>query len=197
MQQMNIRFLIAGLALWLFSAGGCAGSGPKVVTEYDSSVDLSVLRTFAFSGITDRGHKVEASDTSPLRQRIKEMVREQLSTKGIRQVAMEERPDLLVHLFYGVKDLRRVETTMTPGLYTSQAKAYAYDDGNWVPLQINHSTTYEDHEGTLIVNLSEPSDKKVVWRGVIKAVLDNSLEKNLELAHQGIAKAFETYPPVR
>ena len=31
---------------------------------------------------------------------------------------------------------------------------------------------------------------------MIEAVLDNSLEKNLELAHQGIAKAFETYPPV-
>jgi len=193
---MNVRFLTACLALWLFSAGGCA-AGPKVVTEYDSSVDLTALRTFAFSGVSDRGHEVGASDTSPLRQRVKDMVHKQIVAKGIRQVGVEERPDLLVHLFYGVKDLRRVQTTMTPGLYSSQAKAYAYDSGNWVPVQINHSTTYEDREGTLIVDLIESSDKKVVWRGVIKAVLDSSLEKNLEKADKGIAKAFETYPSVR
>ena len=70
---MNVRFLNACLALWLFSAGGCA-SGPKVVTEYDSSVDLTALRTFAFSGVSDRGHEVGASDTSPLRQRVKDML---------------------------------------------------------------------------------------------------------------------------
>jgi len=193
---MNVRFLNAWLALWLFSAGACA-AGPKVVTDYDSSVEFSAFRTFAFSGVSDRGHEVGASDSSPLRQRVKEMVHKQIATKGVRQVSTEEGPDLLVHLFYGVKDLRRVRTTMTPGLYSSQAKAYAYGDGNWVPVQINHTTTYEDHEGTLIVDLAESSDKKLVWRAVIKAVLNNSLEKNMELADRGIAKAFENYPPAR
>jgi hypothetical protein len=197
MHEMNVRFLIAGLALWLYSAGGCA-AGPKVVTDYDSSVQFSAFRTFAFSGISDRGHEVGPSDHSPLRQRVKEMVHEQITAKGVRQVSTAEGPDLLVHLFYGVKDLERVQTTgTTPGLYGPQAKVYAYDEGSWVPVPTSHTTTYEDHEGTLIVDLAQSSDKKLVWRAVIKAVLDSSLEKNFELADKGIAKAFENYPPVR
>jgi Domain of unknown function (DUF4136) len=189
MQQIHVRFLIAGLALCLFSAGGCA-EGPKVVTDHDASANFSAFRTFAFSGITDRGHEVGASDSSPLRRRIKEMVHEQFASRGVQQVGMEERPDLLVHIFYGVKDLQRVQTTGNPN-----AKAYAYDEGNWVPVATTHETTYEDHEGTLILDLAESSDKKLVWRAVIRAVLGDNLEKNFELAHKGIAKAFERYPP--
>lgn len=116
---MNIRFLIAWLALGLLAAGGCA-EGPKVVTDFNLSAEFSAFRTFAFSGMTDRGYEVGVSDNSPLRGRIKEMVDEQLVAKGLRQVSVEDRPDLLVHIFFGVKDKQRVQSTgMTPGLLWS------------------------------------------------------------------------------
>ena len=190
-QIHNVRFLIAALALSLFSVGGCA-EGPKVVTGSNPSVDFSAFRTFAFSGITDRGHEVGASDSSPLRQRIKKMIQEQFASKGVRQVSMEDTPDLLVHIFFGVKDLQHVQTTGNPN-----AKAYTLNEGNWVPVPTTHVTTSEDHEGTLIVDLAESSDKKLVWRAVIRAVLDDKLEKNFELANKGIAKAFQDYPPAK
>jgi hypothetical protein len=108
-----------------------------------------------------------------------------------------------VHLFFGVKDQRRVETTdMTPGLYPGvypglypyQVKAYDYHDGDWVPASTRVVTAYEDHEGTLIVDLADSSKKKLVWRAVIRAVLGDNLEKNFELANKGIAEAFKDYP---
>ncbi|THJ22388.1 MAG: DUF4136 domain-containing protein [Nitrospira sp. CG24E] len=58
-------------------------------------------------------------------------------------------------------------------------------------------TTYEDHEGTLIVDLADSSKKKLVWRAVIKAVLRDNLEKNFELANKGVAEAFKDYPRVK
>lgn len=207
---MNLRFLIAWLAMWLLAAGGCA-EGPKVLTDSDPSARFSAFRTFALSGMTDRGYEVGPSDHSPLRGRIKEMVDEQLVAKGLRQVSMEERPDLLIHIFFGVKDQRRVETTdMTPGLYPGvypgrypgvypglypyQVKAYDYHDGDWVPASTRVVTTYEDHEGTLIVDLADSSKKKLVWRAVIRAVLGDNLEQNFESAHKGVAEAFKNYP---
>lgn len=193
---MNVRFSITWLVLALLAAGGCA-AGPNVVTGSDPAVDFSAFHTFAFSGITDRGHEVGASDTSPLRRRVKEMIHEQFTTKGVRQVSMEERPDLLVHIFYGVKDLQHVQKTATPGLVSPQAKAYTLQEGNWVPVPTTRTTTYEDHEGTLIVDVAESSDKKLVWRAIIRAVLDSHLEKNFELAKSGIAKAFKDYPPAK
>jgi Domain of unknown function (DUF4136) len=193
---MNIRFLIAWLALGLFAAGGCA-EGPKVITDFDSSAEFSAFRTFAFSGITDRGHEVGATDNSPLRKRIKDMVDKQLAAKGVRQVSMEDHPDLLVHMFYGVKGKERVQNPgMTPGAWGQHVTAYAYHEGDWVPV-VSDVTTYEDHEGALIVDLAESSKKKLVWRAVIRAVLGNNLEKNFELADKGIAKAFKNYPAAR
>jgi len=86
---MNIRFLIACLALGLLAAGGCAG--PKVITDFDPSAEFSAFRTYAFSGITDRGEEIGPSNNSPLRGRLKEMVDEQLTAKGVRQVSLEDR----------------------------------------------------------------------------------------------------------
>ena len=191
---MNIRLLIACLALGLLAAGGCA-PGPKVHTDFDPSTEFSAFRTFAFSGISDRGKEVGPSDNSPLRGRIKEMVDEQLAAKGLRQVSLEDHPDLLVHIFFGVKGEQHVQSTgMRPGLYGRQVQAYEYHDGGWTPIKTTRVITHDDHEGALIVDLAESSKKKLVWRAVIRAVLGDNMEKNFELADKGIAKAFKDYP---
>ena len=206
---MNLRFLIAWLALWLLAAGGCA-EGPKVLTDSDPSAQFSAFHTFALSGMTDRGYEVGPSDHSPLRGRVKEMVDGQLIAKGLRQVSVEDRPDLLVHIFFGVKDQQRVESTdmtpglyggrrygMAPGLYPYQVKAYEYHDGDWVPASTRVVTTYEDREATLIVDLADSSKKKLVWRAVIRVVSGDNLEKNFELVNKGVAEAFKDYPRVK
>jgi hypothetical protein len=203
---MNIRLLIACLALGLLAAGGCA-AGPKVTTDFDPSVEFSVFHTFAFSGITDRGQEIGASDHSPLRGRIKEMVDEQLAAKGLRQVGVEDRPDLLVHIFFGVKGQQRVQRTGTtpglygpgygwgPGFYGRKVETYAYQDGEWDRVNPRGVITHEDHEGTLIVDLAHSSKKELVWRAVIRAVLGDNLEENFKMANKGVAKSFKAYPP--
>ena len=120
---MNCRFLIAWLALGLLAAGGCA-EGPKVLTDFDPSAKFSAFRTFALSGMTDRGREIGTSDDkSPLRMRIKEMVNEQLAAKGLRQVGLEDRPDLLVHLAFGVNDADKYkEATLLVNLAESSKK---------------------------------------------------------------------------
>jgi len=205
---MNLRFLILSLALGLLAAGGCA-AGPKVVTDFDPSVEFSAFHTFAFSGITDRGREIGVSDHSPLRERIKQMIDEQLAAKGFRQVSVEDRPDLLVHLFFGVKGQQHVERTSTapglygprygwgPGFYGRPVETYEYHDGEWDRVNSSRVTIHEDREGTLIVDLAEPSKKHLVWRAVIRAVLVDDMEENFKLANKGVAKAFKDYPSVK
>jgi Domain of unknown function (DUF4136) len=160
--KMNIRFLIACLALGLLTAGGCSRAYEITVrTDFEPSAEFSAFHTFAFSGMTDRGKEISASDNSPLRMRIKKMVDEQLDAKGIRQVGVEDRPDLLAHLLFGVNDTEKYQ------------------------------------EATLIVNLAESSKKKLVWRAVIREIVGDNLEKNLEMVNKGVAKAFKAYPPAK
>jgi hypothetical protein len=194
---MNIRFLIAGLALGLLAAGGCA-AGPKVVTDFDPSVEFSAFHTFAFSGITDRGREIGVSDHSPLRGRIKQMIDEQLAAKGLRQVSLEDHPDLLVHIFFGVMDERSVKsTTRMPGFFGRQVQAYEYHDGGWTPIKTTRVITHDDHEGALIVDLAQSSKKALVGRAVIRAVLGDNMEENFKLANKGIAEAFKDYPSAK
>ena len=70
---MNIRFLIASLALGLLAAGGCARPYEiKVHTDFVPSAQFSAFHTFAFSGMTDRGKEIGTSDNSPVRGRVKD-----------------------------------------------------------------------------------------------------------------------------
>ena len=185
---MNVRFLIAGLALGLLAAGGCVG--PQVLTDFDPSAEFSAFRTFAFAGLTDLD-KGGVLDNSLMRKRIEEIVGQQLIAKGLRQVGVEDRPDLLVHFWVGVKDKQRVESTgVTGGGYGG---GYGWRTGYYG----GGVTTYEYQEGTLIVDLAESSKKELVWRATIVGILGASPEENLEVANKGVAKAFEAYPPAK
>ena len=116
------------------------------------------------------------------------MVVRQLTAKGLRQVGVEDRSDLLVDFWVGVKDKQRVESKgMAGGAYGGRYGSGAGYSGG----------TYEYREGTLIVDLAESSKKELVWRATIVAILRGSPEENLELADKGIASAFEAYPPVK
>ena len=122
---MHIRFLIPWLALGLLAAGGCTRAYEiKVLTDFNTSAEFSAFHTFAFSGMTDRGLEIGASDNkSPLRMRIKEIVNKQLAAKGVRQVGLEDRPDLLVHLLFGVNDADKYqEATLMVNLAESSKK---------------------------------------------------------------------------
>lgn len=201
---MHIGFLIISLVLGLFAAGGC--SGPKVITDFDRSVEFSAFHTFAYLGMTDRGYEVGPSDRSPLRGRVKEMVDKQLAAKGFTEVRLEDSPDLLVHIFFGVMGQQRVQNIGTAGrgyglgagFNSPLVTAYEYHDGEWERLNRSRNVvTYKEHEGTLIVDLADASRKELVWRAVIKAVLGDNLEKNFQMADKGVAEAFKDYPPAK
>ena len=186
-QQMHFRFLIVWLTLTLFMVGGCVG--PDVRIYYKSSAEFSAFRTFAFTGLTDRDQG-GVLDNSLLRKRIEEMVRQQMTAKGLRQVGVEEHPDLLVNLWGGVKQKERVESTgpmMGPYAAPSAGPSAMPGSGTF--------TTYNYEEGTLMIDLMTPPKNDVVWRGSIVGILSNAKEENVQMVNKGIVKAFKDYPP--
>ena len=130
---MNNRFLILWLALGLLAAGGCAKVKEMyedkryevtVRTNFEQSADFSSFHTFAHAGMTDRGRQIAATDNnSPLRTRIKEIVNKQLVAQELRQVGLEDSPDLLVHLLFGMNDADKYqEATLVVNLAESSKK---------------------------------------------------------------------------
>jgi hypothetical protein len=184
---MHIRGLSVTLLLVLFAVFGCVG--PNVRTDFDPHAEFSGFHTFAFTGITDtdRGGVL---DNSLLRKRIEQMVGQQLTAKGVRQVGEQDSPDLLVHFWVSVKDKQRVESTgVTGGAYSRYAWRTGYYGGT--------VTTYDYQEGTLVVDLAESSKKELVWRATIVGTLAEKSDQNIEMAQAGVTKAFENYPPAK
>ena len=183
---MRARFCVTLVLLVMTGVWGC--SGPTVRTDFDPAADFTAFRTYAFAGLTDV-NQGGVLDNSLVRKRLEKMVGQQLSSKGLREVGMGDNPDLLVHYWVGLKEKQRIESTgPTVGMYGRRG-AYGWGAG------YGGVTSYEYTEGTLIVDLVTPEKKELVWRGSMVGTLKDSKEKNLQMAHEAIAKAFEDYPP--
>jgi len=184
---MHLRFLIMWLTLTLLTAGGCVR--PDVRTDFDSSAEFSAFRTFAFTGLRDRDQG-GVFNNSLSREQIEDMVRQQMTAKGLWQVGLEEHPDLQVHFWVGVKQKERVESTgPMMGPYASPSAGPSAMPGSGT------FATYKYEEGTLMIDLRTPPKNDVVWRGSIVGILSNAKEENVQMVNKGIVKAFEDYPP--
>ena len=158
-----------------FGAWGCMA--PTVRTDYDPAADFTAFRTYKFAGMTALSHR-SLLDNSLVRKRIEQMVGEQLTSKGLRQVGAEEPSDLLVHYWVAVNEKHRIQ-----------------GGGPYWRGGLGGVSSYQYEEGTLIVDLETPAKKELVWRGSIVGVLGDSKEDNMRMMHEALAKAFQDYPP--
>ena len=189
---MGTRFSALLVLVVILGAWGCMG--PKVRTDFDPAADFTTFRTYAFAGLTDL-NQGGVLNNSLLRKRLEQMVGEQLSSKGLRQVGLDEHPDLRVHYWVIIKDKQRVQSTgPMVGPYGGRI---GYGGGPYGQSGQGGVTTVDYEEGTLIVDLVTPSHDELVWRGSIVSTLADSKEENIQMVNKAIAKAFEDYPPKR
>ena len=125
-----------------------------------------------------------------MQKRIESAVVRELTAKGLRQVGINEHPDLLVHYWVNVQDKQRLESSGTSVGMRRYGGGYGWGAGYGGGV-----TTVEYKEGTLILDLVEPAKKQLVWRATIVGTLQDSSEENVELGNKAIAEAFENYPP--
>lgn len=185
---MSRQFSAAIMLVTAIAALGCAG--PTVRTDFDPAVDFTTFHTFAFAGMTDV-NQGGVLDNSLMRKRVEGVVGEQFSSKGLREVGLNDNPDLLVHYWVGLKEKQELRSTgPAVGAYGWRG-AYGWGAG------YSGVTTYEYTEGTLILDLVTPVKKELVWRASMVGTLEDSKEKNLQLLKEAVAKAFADFPPKR
>ena len=177
-------------ALTLLCTVGCT-TNIEVKTDYDQSADFAKYQTFAFAGMTDLNQAGVLSN-SLTRKRIETALTGELTKKNLRQVELDQHPDLLVHYWVGMKDKQMIDTTAPAmgGAYGWHGR-YGYGAG-YAPV-----TTYEYREGTLITDLIDTAKKELVWRATMMANLEANTADNIEVGKRAIAKAFENYPPTK
>ncbi len=162
-------------------------SSVRVASDYDSKVDFSQYKTFAFfkSGID----KAEISDLD--KRRILRAIESELMAKGFTK---SENPDMLVSIF--TKSNQRVNVYNNAWGMGGWG-GYGYGWG-WNPYWggAGYGTSVSTStEGTLYIDIIDAEKKELVWQGMGTGYLTQGREKKEALIKEFASKVMEKYPP--
>lgn len=178
---------LAALALPL---SGCA-SGPTVQSDFDPSFNFSQLSTYSWAARTEQG-KDPAVYNNIVASRVKEAVNQALKAKGFREVSSD--PSFLVAWHGAINQQHSVETVGT---------SYGYGwgwYGGWAGPGMATSTTYVNswNEGTLIIDIVDAKENKMVWRGSAQGEVDEHKDDPQAMQaglNDAVTKMMATFPP--
>jgi len=156
-------------------------SSVKVVSDYDTKVDFSTYKTFAFykKGID----KASVSDLD--KKRIMRAIENELIEKGFTK---SENPDLLISIF--TKSREQVNVTDNNLGY-----GFGWGYNPWffgsTNLNINQYT-----EGTLFIDFIDKNKNELIWQGIGSGTMKMSnIDKKEERINEFVNKIILAYPP--
>jgi Domain of unknown function (DUF4136) len=193
MLRMTVHYfsvLIVGGAV-----AGCAHT--NVRTDFDPSADFGAYHTYYWAGGRDVSGGGSLENTL-VDKRIKNIVGEQLSAKGLREVSEDAKPDLAVLYWIGAKDKVSVQTVPSSTMPSRVAwsRYDPYWGGRW-------GRTYDEvvvrnyTEGTLIVDLIDAAKMQLAWRAYLVQTVDKDPQKTAARAEANAAAAFAQFPPTK
>jgi hypothetical protein len=171
MKMQRVVFVFIGLML-LFAGRSSAAA---VKTDYDRNANFAQYKTYSWERVQTR---------DPLMvDRIKSAVNGSLAAKGLTEVPTGG-------------DLSIVAIEVTHNQQTLDTFYNNFGGGRRFGGFGEATTTTETYRvGTLVVDLSDPATKKLVWRGSASDTLSDKSEKNIDNLDKGVVKMFKKFPP--
>lgn len=178
----TIQFLFGILLLSLASCGSMV----SINADYDTNVDFSKYKTFAFykPGID----KVEISDLD--KRRILRAVDEKMLEKGF---IKSETPDLLISIFTKSREQVNVNQFNT-GWGWGLGWGWGW---GWNPFMMGGQQTAvsTSTEGTLYIDFIDASKKELIWQGEGSGVLTKNIPKKEQRIKEFVTSILSQYPP--
>jgi hypothetical protein len=174
---MNVsRTIFASAGIVLLCA--TATWAQQVKTDYDRNTDFAQYKTYSWE-------KVQTQDSLWV-DRIKQAVNAALTAKGLTPV--ESGGDVAV---------LAMETTQNQNTLNTFYDGF---EGGWrwrgMGGMGDATTTVETYKvGTLVVDLFDAHDKKLIWRGSSSDTLSDKSDKNIKNLDKGVQKMFDHFPP--
>jgi uncharacterized protein YheU (UPF0270 family) len=172
------------LLLFLFAMPAAA----KMATDFDPNLDFSKFKTFTFIGGVEQLVRMQLNPEE-LNNKIHRAVTRELTAKGLREVTLEESPDLAVRYWADSQKDVNVATNTNWGVY---GPYFGYHWG-FVYYSMDSSTT---HQGTLSIELIDAKARELAWRLFVSVkLIDTDPDKIWKTADSNIKNAFKRYPP--
>lgn len=183
-----LRVIWAGMLA--FALAGC--SSIQVSQDYDKKADFSNYQHYQWLAPQDQvaPKAVDLQAKNRLvSQRIEAAMTRVLAQKGYADSA-QATPDFYVTYHLVVKDKvasRPLQTTVGFG-------SYGYYGGGL--LQFGGADVYQYEEGQLAIDILD-SEKKLVWRGISRGVIEENLtpDEITRLINEAVEKVLAQFPP--
>ena len=146
--------------------------------DYDKQADFKNLKTYDWMTVPEK------ADIDSLKvERVKKAVNAELQAKGLMMTS--NNPDFLIAEHLGKND--KVQVTNW---------GYNYDQYG-MDLGPQGVDTYQYEEGSLILDFVDAKSKKMIWRGVAKAEINNTdtPEKTEKLINEAVQEILKNFPP--
>ncbi len=189
---MNTKFTYLIYLLVMLILGAC--SSVKVTSDYDKSIDFSKYKTFEYYGWAEESDKILNRFD---KERIEAAFGDEFDKRNLQLV--NEGGDMVVSLFVVVD--QKTSTTAYTDHYNMGG--YGYGDWGWGygGMGMGTSTTrYTENDylvGTLVVDVFDKAEKKLIWQGVGQKTVDenpNTREANAIKIAAAIMKPFPIQP---
>lgn len=178
---LSLTVLLSG---WFWAMAANA----KVTTDFNPNLDFSKYKTFAYAGGVESLVRMQLNPEL-LGNRIHRAVVRELTSRGLREVQLEENPDLVVRYWVETEMSAQLTGTAHWGTYGS------YYSGYWTVMYTTMSTPVT-HKGLLGIELIDAKARDLAWRlFVSEKIVHNDPDKIWKTADGDIQKAFTSYPP--
>ena len=186
--------MIAGFSALLI-LNSC--SGIKVVSDVDPTVNWSDYKTFEYYGWAKESDKI----LTPFdRERIENAFGEEFEKRGLGYV--EKGGDMIVVLFIVVeqKTGQTATTTHMGGVGGYYGDFYDYGPGyDWGPgygggMSTTSIQEYDYQVGTLIVDVFDAKEEKLIWEGIGTKTVDENPETRDKNIPKSVMKIMSKFP---
>jgi hypothetical protein len=179
-----------------FFIGGCTTI--NVSSDYDANANFTALKTYDWAG----DHPITGNprlDNDILHARIHNAIEQELAAKGFQKTAGGT-PDFKLAYHIGLEQKLDVVTFNDydyayPASYNMRT-GFDHHMGAWPASQTN---VYQYEEGTLLLDIIDPSSKQLIWRGSAATEVDpsQSSEKKEAKINKAVHKLLAQFPPAK
>jgi hypothetical protein len=173
---MKARDIVLSVALLPLLSVSMAAQ--KITVDHDKNTDFSQFKTYAWKKGTPAANPLND-------ERIVQAIEKQLASKGLLKLENTSMADLAVAYHAAVELETQLNTTDMGGWGWGPY----YGGGTAI------TTVDKIPIGTLIVDMGDVKNKKLIWRGTASDTVSDKPEKLEKKINEVTTKLFKKYPP--
>lgn len=189
------KIMLFVLVGFLFLMTSC--SSTTFTSDFDNTVDFTQFKTFSYYGWADGSDKI----LNPFdKERLETAFGDEFTKRGLTFV--KEGGDITVALFIHTQEKQETTATTTGmgGMYGGYGGYYGYGPGwGWGGgygggMSQTTVNTYDYTVGTLVCDVFDSSEKKLIWEGTAQGTVDDNPQSRENNIPKVVAKLMNQYP---